>query len=353
MKKALLATAIVSSIGIGSLVFAGPLTPPAGPVAQTMKTLDQVEPRIPLSQDDVPITLSISGSYYLTESLFSSGAPLFLIRITASDVTLDLQGFSLVGTTGIGLTQDGILIEDFAQNAEIHNGTIRDCLARGVSAPGASNVRLIDLRLRNNGTDGASFGTGGAAINCNAMNNDGSGLRAGPGSVIIECTATSNGGSGIVATGGGLFPTGATTISDCASSANGSDGITAHGCTITNNTTYGNGRDGIRIDGNCLVRANNCNGNGTSVVGAGIRVINSGDNRIEDNNCTLNDIGIEVNSASNVIIRNVCSGNTTNNWNVTLGNVCLVINASTTGSFTGNSGGVSPGTTNPWANFTY
>jgi hypothetical protein len=38
----------------------GPLTPP-GPPALTMKTLQQIEPRTPISS--VPVTITTSGSY--------------------------------------------------------------------------------------------------------------------------------------------------------------------------------------------------------------------------------------------------------------------------------------------------
>ena len=53
---------------------AGPLTPP-GPPAPTMKSLDEVEPRIPLTQDTTPgdatavFKITQSGSYYLTKNL--------------------------------------------------------------------------------------------------------------------------------------------------------------------------------------------------------------------------------------------------------------------------------------------
>jgi hypothetical protein len=58
------------------MAIAGPLTPPAGPPDSTYKTLDEVEPRIPLNQDTAPIGPNgvfrieqPGGSYYLTETL--------------------------------------------------------------------------------------------------------------------------------------------------------------------------------------------------------------------------------------------------------------------------------------------
>src|SRR5882724_3568968 len=85
-------------------VFAqGSLTPPGAP-APTMKTLTQIEPRRPISS--LPFTINTSGSYYLTTNLVgvvgSDG-----ISIVASDVTIDLGGFTLLGPAN-GTSENGI-----------------------------------------------------------------------------------------------------------------------------------------------------------------------------------------------------------------------------------------------------
>src|ERR1035441_10554007 len=74
-----------------STVFAqGSLTPPGAP-APTMKSLDQIEARTPISS--LPYTISMPGSYYLTSSFnVNSGSA---ITITASKVTLDLTRVTL------------------------------------------------------------------------------------------------------------------------------------------------------------------------------------------------------------------------------------------------------------------
>src|SRR5438445_13129756 len=80
----------------------GSLTPPGAPAA-TMKTLSQVEPRTPISS--VPFAITNSGSYYLTTNLTGTGGGA-AISITTSNVTLDLNGFTLAGlgtSTGIGI----------------------------------------------------------------------------------------------------------------------------------------------------------------------------------------------------------------------------------------------------------
>src|SRR4030095_6606576 len=67
----------------------GPLTPP-GAAAPTMKTLDQLEPRTPIST--LPFTISSPGSYYVTSNL-TGVAGQHGITINADNVTLDLGGF--------------------------------------------------------------------------------------------------------------------------------------------------------------------------------------------------------------------------------------------------------------------
>lgn len=82
----------------------GALTPPVGAPAPVMKSLSQIEPRTPIST--LPITITNSGSYYLTTNLTTSTGS--GITIFANNVHLDLNGFTIRCTAasplGVGIT---------------------------------------------------------------------------------------------------------------------------------------------------------------------------------------------------------------------------------------------------------
>ena len=320
----------------------GPLTPP-GPPAATMKTLNQTEPRTPIST--LPFTISSSGSYYLTENLHFTEASGDAITVTASNVTIDLMGFTLssaaeVTGNAININGDGCTVK----NGSILGTTTVEItgsgagktwtvtpggFARAVSSTSGNGHRGLDLTAAKcRQTAIGFFENNGVLSRCIAYQNGGDGLNGG---VISDSSAFQNGGAGIDAgqnlggivtssrsydnKGLGIF---GNLVQNCESQNNGGVGINAIKVTdsiasfnvgngieagaVTGSSARGNGGDGIR---GAFIKDNQCSTNG----GAGVRISSDG-GRIEGNNCYNNTFGIQSTGGTNgFIVRNSCRSN--------------------------------------------
>lgn len=356
----------------------GPLAPPGAPVP-TMKTLDQVEPRRPISS--LPFQITQLGSYYLTTNLVGT-ADNDGITISASGVSIDLMGFELIGAPGSG---SGIYVSGVRRNIAIRNGTIRGWGGavfggHGIEANLCVNSQFDRLRVSDNSFVGLWAGEGSTISHCTVRTNGSHGIRADAASVITDCTAWHNAEAGIHADvgstitrcaawenrGGGFDASHGTVVDACTAIGNWGHGFAMGqdsrllNSTARGNTTNGilasfnsyisgcvansNGRDGINVSGQSVVVDSQADSNGTAGpgTGAGIRVSSFG-TRVDNNTVTGNDWGVRVNDAGNIIMRNTARGNTTN-YSIVGGNsVGGIVNVAGAG-FTN---------TNPWVNFEY
>ncbi len=209
-----LAVALIGSLA--GVVRGGPLDPPGAP-ASTMKTLGDVEPRIPIRQPasaaGFPIMINTPGSYYLAEDITgvtgTNG-----IWLAADAVTIDLNGFALLGVAG---SSSGIWFAGPHRNASVHGGTISGWGQNGIDGDWVRDSTFEDLRLYGNG---------------------GGGIRASGNSLISHVVATNNGAHGILmnnnAGEGGI-------IRDSTASDNAMDGIQVLGSTlVVDNTSFDN-----------------------------------------------------------------------------------------------------------------
>jgi hypothetical protein len=159
-----------------------------------------------------PITISQSGSYRLTSNLVLPDANTSGIVITAPNVSLDMNGFAIVGPascvatgtlptvcsgTGSG---DGIVINVPGANVRtaitLANGTVRGVGRHGVANSYNSGIRVERLFLVNNGGHGAAM-YGGAVIADSQLSYNGQHGVTGNSLVLQGNVIRSNGSYGV------------------------------------------------------------------------------------------------------------------------------------------------------------
>ena len=222
--RALCAAAVLATGGIAQ---AGSLEPPAGPVSPTMKTLDQVEARKPIHQSDLPLAISVDGSYYLAENLRANQNGVDMITVIANNVSIDLNGFTIDGTGQGAVASDCIQIEQDVRTFSLTNGAIRGCGQNGVvtNVPFGLTFTVDRVQANQNGGAGMSFGPGsfGVISRSVAKSNVGRGFLVSEG-ILTDCAAFANGSAGIQVVYG--------TINGCMARSNGINVVLSSGGTV-------------------------------------------------------------------------------------------------------------------------
>ena len=189
---------LVVTVAIVSSAFAGDLNPPPGPVASSMKTLDEVEPRTALSQENTPgsgvvlFIITEPGSYYLTGDTTAPEGSSGII-VNADNVTIDLNGFTLRGNPtpgGIG----GIVASD-DDGLTVRNGTVEGFVGSGIEA--RDRARIVDVTSIGNTQRGIETSRSSIVRGCNAFDNGSDGIEVGDHSVVTDPwpARTATGGS--------------------------------------------------------------------------------------------------------------------------------------------------------------
>jgi hypothetical protein len=222
--------------------------------------------------------ISKPGSYYLAQDITGHG-----ITVAASDVTLDLNGFRMHGDNE---GAHGVLVHSPdlkpLSNIEVRNGTISGFLGNGVHAASEHNgLRLIDLRVLDNGSGGAASDGSGAGV-----------LVQGEMTLVRNCAILDNAGYGALL---GRYAL----VKDSEFNGNGLTGlVTDVGALVNGNRFTGNGHNGLAMGRLSLAHANQMRHNGGAGLFAYAEVI------VENNQVNENYATGAVLQEGNVVINN-------------------------------------------------
>jgi hypothetical protein len=286
------------------------------------------------------------------------------------------RDLSVSGCSGFGISAgSGAVLEScrahdnsafFAIYAD-KGSLLTNCSARGNTGSygiyAGEGSSLANCSASNNASTYGIFADHGSSLtNCSASRNTGTyGILTGNGSSLANCSAHFNTGtvaeSAGISTGAGATVTGCTAYdNDTAAVSTPTTGMgfkvgvfsTIQHCTASNNKG-----DGINVISQCLVRDNHCVGD---VGGSGGGIHTTGtENRIEGNNVAFANVGIQVDTNNNLIIKNSVT-DTFPSYQIAAGNrygPIIDIAAGGTAAVNGNSAPSVLTSTDPWANFTY
>lgn len=284
----------------------GSLTPP-GPPAPVMKTLNEIEPRIPILS--LPLVITNPGSYYLTTNLTGvSGTN--GITVISDNVTIDLRGFTLFGAAG---AIDGIHVPGDRTyfNLVLENGTISGWPQNGVDADTTEGSRYHAVNVNSNAVDGLNPGVEAVVDYCVAVNN---GLEGFGGNLDSECVfegsvACQNGDAGFY-----TYPH--CVLVDCVAANNGNDGFDLDFlCSTRDCSAEYNGASGFDINySGCIATHCVCYENDTGVWAADhcvVRECDSYDNFADGIDAGAGSVvescSTSYNSGNGILVSNACS----------------------------------------------
>jgi hypothetical protein len=313
--------------------FAGPITPPPGPVVGTGKTLVEVQPRVAINAVNTPgdagsvYRIAQAGSYYLTGNLALTDGRSGIV-IGVSGAVVDLNGFTISGGTS-----GAAGVKDLAGGSVVRNGSVLNtpagCIVVGagsmvedVSVAASSFTNAVTIGERSvvrratvvggtavladrrcviedvtgtNVSGGVSaFGKDGVVVRSSRFNSftSGAGVDAGAGLVVEDCTfdgmvTAVNGGNGsrVVRTETNSCTNGfnlgtRSVVQDCIVRGSAAFGIQAGAeLSMSRVSVHGGSNGGVTA-------GNDASLEGVTVVGAGFRGISAG-SRVTLTNCVV------------------------------------------------------------------
>jgi parallel beta-helix repeat protein len=228
---------------------------------------------------ELPFGMPFAGKATVTGNLQTGRNDEPGITINSDNVTIDLNGFAIIGlgeggTTDIhaatlGLddppdttgdtrsSSDGIYIAQQLGDIIIRDGTIRNWGGEGIDGfARAFNCQFEDLILTANDRDGLSVDSGNIIRNCIARLNGIDGFDGDTGNTYIDCLSAYNGGDGFQSED-------SIVITRCHAANNGSDGFDlGSGATITHSLAVDNSSNGFNATSSITIEECLAEGNG-------------------------------------------------------------------------------------------
>ncbi len=230
-----------------------------------------------------PVTLSEPGSYRLASNLVVTDPNLLVIDITTDNVTLDLNGYSIVGParcknrvnappicpppgtgTGIQASSNGA---GGPRSVKVLNGSVRNMGLHGVQLAGTDSLAQ---KVASDGNLGSGFIVNGSVLESSATGNGSDGIRA---LIVRDSMAVQNGDHGLLIDFGGVATGNVVSL-------NAGRGIFARNGTVIGNTVTRSGNIGV------LATCASSIVNNTSLGNVGAPLVTNGDGCVVVNNAT-------------------------------------------------------------------
>lgn len=185
-----------------------------------------------------PVTIDQPGSYRLTGNLIVPNENTTAIQITAESVTIDLNGFAILGSSTLaGPNGTGIGVQGTAGTIVL-NGTIRGMGSTGVLLDSRSRAENLQIYFNFRGLTGS---TDSLVVNVNASRNRETGIFIGSDSTVTRSIANENIQNGIRALGS------CTIVGNTVTDNDGVGIVTSLGNLVLQNTVTGNGGVGMSL----------------------------------------------------------------------------------------------------------
>ena len=194
-----------------------------------------------------PIVICQSGSYKLSSNLTVPDANTGAIQISVDNVTLDMNGFSILGPTVCAIGPNAAV----TSCSPTGFGTGISSVVNSETDSGPENIVLMNGHIKGMGLFGILLnGSKSEVRNIHVSNNGSGGIQVGVLSLVSSCTVTTNAANGISASQGSV-------VTGNIVSRNQNFGILSEFSpqVISGNSSFSNGGTGIFAD--CAVLISN------------------------------------------------------------------------------------------------